>query len=278
LVPLQRGEDDPAMQLAPDGTVWRAANTPEGPATLALRSIDGAIEARAWGDGADLALEGVPALVGCLDDLSGFVPEHPAVVAAAQRFPGLRLCRTGSLFEAALAALSSTGLSRFEAHRAHRLLTLDFGEPAPGPGGLQVPPTPVALSAVPYFELQVRGLDAAQGDAVARLCAHAGRLDAVRDGGLAEAEAALAGVRGVDDAVVNAAALEAFGAPDAVPLGDPELAVLVTAQLTGTASGDDTALLDALEPWRGHRARVVRLLQANGVADVRGDRAAAHQR
>lgn len=47
-----------------------------------------------------------------------------------------------------------------------------------------------------------------------------------------------------------------------MPFGDPHLALIVTGALTETASPDDADLLEVLEPWRGQRARVVRLLQA----------------
>lgn len=277
LAPLQRGEDDPALRFAPDGTIWRATATPAGPATLALRGDGNRIEARAWGDGAEAALEQLPALTGCLDTPHDLEAGHATVAAAAHRFAGLRLSRTGAVFDAALAAVLARRLTRFEAHRAHRLLTMDYGTPAPGPGGLRVAPDAAALGSVPYFELQVRGVDAAQADTIARLCAHRAGIEALADRPSAEAQAALVKLRGIDAGIAAAAALEALADPDAVPLGDPELAHLVTAALGGEPSAHDGPLVEALEPWRGQRGRVVRLLQATAAAPApSGHSARAH--
>lgn len=266
LAPLQRGEDDPALRFAPDGTIWRATWTPAGPATLALRGDGHRIEARAWGDGADAALEQLPALTGCLDTPHDLAAGHTAVAAAAQRFAGLRLARTGAVFDAALAAVLARRLTRFEAHRAHRLLTTDYGTPAPGPGGLRLAPDAEVLGAVPYFELQVRGVDSVHADTIARLCAHRAAIEALAGRPSAEAQAALLNLRGIDAGIAAAAALEALADPDAVPLGDPELAQLVTAAIGGEPSAHDGPLLEALEPWHGQRGRVVRLLQAAAAA------------
>ena len=57
---LRRGGGDPAFRLQPDGVVWRATRTPDGPALLRVepRPADGAVRAHAWGPGADWVLVG----------------------------------------------------------------------------------------------------------------------------------------------------------------------------------------------------------------------------
>src|SRR5205823_4346805 len=61
--PLRRGRADPTIRFGSDGA-WRAARTPDGPATVHLRVVGGAVEARAWGPGAAWALDAAPDLVG----------------------------------------------------------------------------------------------------------------------------------------------------------------------------------------------------------------------
>jgi 3-methyladenine DNA glycosylase/8-oxoguanine DNA glycosylase len=56
----------------------------------------------------------------------------------------------------------------------------------------------------------------------------------------------------------------AFGDPDAVSVGDYHLKNVVGYALTGQRNTDDEQMLELLEPWRGHRQRVVRLLLIGG--------------
>jgi 3-methyladenine DNA glycosylase/8-oxoguanine DNA glycosylase len=52
----------------------------------------------------------------------------------------------------------------------------------------------------------------------------------------------------------------ALGDSDAVNVGDYWLKHVVTFALTGEPRGTDERMLDLLEPWRGQRGRVCRLL------------------
>ena len=63
-------------------------------------------------------------------------------------------------------------------------------------------------------------------------------------------------------AFVMAAAL---GDADAVPVGDYHLPNMVSWALAGEPRADDARMLELLEPYRGHRGRVVRLLKQAGV-------------
>ena len=56
----------------------------------------------------------------------------------------------------------------------------------------------------------------------------------------------------------------ALGDPDAVVVGDYKIPNVVAWNLAGEPRGDDQRMLELLEPYRGHRARVVRLLKAGG--------------
>ena len=73
-------------------------NTPEGAATLHLVAEPGELAVEAWGDGGDWAADQVPALVGLLDDPSGFDPTaHPVVARLHHSAPGMRFGRTDAV-------------------------------------------------------------------------------------------------------------------------------------------------------------------------------------
>ena len=54
----------------------------------------------------------------------------------------------------------------------------------------------------------------------------------------------------------------ALGDPDAVAVGDLHVPSLVSWALAGERRGSDERMLELLEPYRGQRARVIRLLMA----------------
>jgi 3-methyladenine DNA glycosylase/8-oxoguanine DNA glycosylase len=60
-----------------------------------------------------------------------------------------------------------------------------------------------------------------------------------------------------------------YGDPDAVSVGDFHIPSLVSWALAGEPRADDARMLELLEPYRGQRARVVRLLEASGIQPPR---------
>ena len=61
----------------------------------------------------------------------------------------------------------------------------------------------------------------------------------------------------------------ALGDADAVPVGDYNLPHTVGYALEGTARSSDERMLELLEPYRGHRARVIRLIGVAGITAPR---------
>jgi 3-methyladenine DNA glycosylase/8-oxoguanine DNA glycosylase len=76
----------------------------------------------------------------------------------------------------------------------------------------------------------------------------------------AEADRRLRSVPGIGVWTSAEVRQRAHGDPDAVSFGDFHVARSVTFALTGV-EGDDDAMAELLEPWRGHRFRVQRLLE-----------------
>ncbi len=270
---VRHGSQDPTCRFAPDG-IWRASQLPAGPATVHLALHPGRIEATAWGDGAEAALDAVPSLVGIHDDLSGFQPEaHPLVAKIWHDHDMLRLPRSGAISEALVATVLEQRVTTYEARRSQTQLVARWGEDAPGPTDLRLPPDPEVLAGVAYYDLHVLGVEKKRADTVRRIAASARRLDALALLPAAEAHQRLLLVTGVGAWTAAEVALVALGDADAVPVGDVHIPSDVTYALTGTAVDDDDAMLEVLEPFAGHRGRVIRLLGAAGIhAPRRGPR------
>ncbi|HEX5590083.1 MAG TPA: hypothetical protein VFX65_07325 [Candidatus Limnocylindrales bacterium] len=289
LGPLYRGRGDPTLRLSGVAAA-RATRTPDGPATLLVELRGTQAAAEAWGPGADRVLDGLPALLGLDDDPTGFEPGlHPLVADLARRRPGLRLGRTGAVFEALFPAILEQRVTGSEAASAYRGLIRRHGEPAPGPIAaaerLRLQPTPEALAALPYFAYHPYGVEQRRAEVLRRAAADARRLDALADlpGSRLEAGVAATGrlraIAGIGPWTAAEVTLRALGDPDAVSVGDFHLPNVVAFALAGEPRATDARMLELLEPWRGHRARVVRLLEVSGIeAPKFGPRYAAPDR
>ena len=254
-----------SQAIAAPRSVWRATRTAAGPATIRYVVSRGDIEVTAWGVGAELALDQAPAVVGALDDVDGFRPADPLVARLWHDHPGLRIPRTGAVVEALVPAVLEQRVTSFEAHRSFRDLVARYGEPAPGPADLHLPPDPEVLSGVPYYDLHVLGVEKKRADTVRRIAGNARRLEATVELPLEEARTRLAEVVGVGAWTAGSVALVAYGDADAVPIGDLHLPGMVSWALTGEAVDDDERMLELLEPFAGHRGRVIRLIAVAGL-------------
>lgn len=174
----RRGRDDPAFRTTADGAVWRASHTPDGPGTLRVRPSGDTIIASAWGPGAGWLLDGVPDLLGAADLPEGLEARHDVVRDAARRAPGLRIGRTGRVFEALVPAVLEQKVLATEAHRAWAYLLRRFGEPAPGAPGMRVPPPPSVWIRIPSWEWHRSGAEAVRARTIIGAARVAGRLEA----------------------------------------------------------------------------------------------------
>ncbi len=279
LAPLRHGPGDPTIRLVPGG-VWRATRTPDGPATIHIEPRAGVIAARAWGDGAERLIAALPRLLGADDDPGAFVPHHPLLRRLVVRFEGVRFGATDRVLESLIPAICEQKVTATEAHRAWRSIVQRFGTPAPGPWDepgserpgmppLRVAPAPATLARIPYHELHPAGLERRRADVIRHVVARAAWLEATRDLPAAGATARLMAIPGVGPWTAAETVRAAFGEPDAVSVGDFHTPHVVGWALAGEARGDDARMLELLEPYRGQRARVVRLLELAGIAAPR---------
>jgi 3-methyladenine DNA glycosylase/8-oxoguanine DNA glycosylase len=268
LAPLRRGPRDPCFRVADDGAIWRASLLPGGPVTARItRAAANAVECMAWGSGAEEFLDALPALLGADDDASDFVPTDPTVAAAHRKVPHLRLGRTGRVLEALIPAVLEQRVPGADAFRSWRVLVTKFGTPAPGPApaGMRVPPSAEAWRKIPSWEFHRANVDPGRARTVVGCAQRAASLERLVSRPAAQAREALTSLSGVGVWTAAETAQRAFGDPDALSVGDYHIPKMIGWTLLGHPIVDDV-MVDLLEPMRPHRHRVVRLLEASGLA------------
>ena len=275
----RRGTGDPTLRFAEDG-IWRTTTTPDGPATVRLTGSAVALRIQAWGPGAEWAGRTVPRWLGAEDRVEGFdATAHPLVARLHRGAPWLRLGSTGRVWDALVPAVLEQKVTGIEAHRTWRELLRLAGEPAPGPApaGMRVVPPAERVLAVTDWEWHACGLDGARRRALRAVASVASRLEAAVHEDCADLRRRLQSVPGIGVWTAAEVAQRAVGCPDSVSVGDYHLKNLVGWSLAGRKT-DDAGMLELLEPWRGHRQRVVRLLEVGGsMPPKRGPRMAPTQ-
>lgn len=271
---LLRGTGDPSFSARPDG-FWTAFTTPDGPVTLRLSTAaDGAVDALAWGPGSAAGLAGVPRLLGSGDDWSAF--DEPAFHAslprmvreARRRNLAVRLPSTGRMIDALVPTILEQKVTVIEARRGYRYLMYRFGSAAPAAGmaapeGLRVQPTAEQWLRIPSWEWHKAGVGPQRSATVMRALRSAVALERLAALPATEAAAKMQVIPGIGVWTAAEVVQRTHGCPDSIAVGDYHLAAYVGAALTGRRT-DDAGMLALLEPWKGHRQRVVRMIGLSG--------------
>ncbi len=266
----RRGSGDPTYRVDDAGTHWRGLRTVAGDASLALaQHRDGTVHARAWGPGADWALQQVPRMLGADDDVSTFEPHHHQVVAELwRRDASVRFGASDQVWTALLPSILEQKVTGKEAFGGYRSLVRRHGAPAPGPAsdavGLHVPPDAATVRMIPSWEWLRLHVDPQRSRTAVHAATVADALE--RTVGMSEEDAdrrlrALPGIGVWTSAEVRQ---RSHGHADAVSFYDYHVAKNIGWALTGEAVDDD-GLAVLLAPYRPHRARVQRLVEGAGL-------------
>lgn len=271
LGPTRNGPFDPSCRRE-GRALWRAMRTPLGAAAARFEDRrDGTVAVDAWGPGAPAVVDRAPALVGARDRRDGWEPRaHPLVAELDRRRPGLRFPSGWPVLPAAVAAVLAQKITAEEAHAAWKAIVVAHGERAPGgPARLTLPPSGARLASLPYYALHPLGVERRRSEVIRNLAAREGRVEEAATLGPVGARRRLTAFAGVGRWTVATVAQIAWGDADAVQVGDYHVAKIVVYAFTGRRGGDDDAMLELLEPFRGHRARVARLLKHSGLGPPR---------
>jgi 3-methyladenine DNA glycosylase/8-oxoguanine DNA glycosylase len=261
LAPLAHGRGDPTLRLEPWGA-WRATRTPDGPVTMRMVARGAAITVSAWGPGAGWVTSHAADLVGASDRPEALIPRHGVIAELVHRLPGLRLPASLRPFDALLPAICEQKITGVEARAVFRAIVRVHGEPAPGPAGLRLAPDPAVLAELPYYALHRLGLERRRAELIRHCAALAPRLAGMPG---QQAGMLLARVRGIGPWTVAEVTRVAYGDPDALSVGDYHIPSVVAWALAGEPRADDARMLELLEPYRGQRGRIQRLLEVSGI-------------
>ncbi len=271
LAPLRHGLGDPTIRIEP-GRARLATRTPDGPATLEIVDTGGDLVVRGWGTGAGWVLAGAAELAGLTDDpnaLEAMELPHRLVAELARRFAGVRLPRSRRVVETLVPAVLEQKITGEEARRVYRALVRAYGEPAPGPFGLRLQPSAERLAGLPYHAYHPLGLERRRAETLRRIGGLATRLEAIVGLPAEDGRRRLASVVGIGPWTIGEVTRVALGDPDAVSVGDYHLPSQVAFALAGEHHADDARMLELLEPYRGQRGRVVRLIELSGLGPAR---------
>lgn len=259
---LQQGPHDPSMRVEAH-RLWWAMRTPSGAAaTLFLEEQGMLVSARAWGDGAEEVMGSVPELIGEHQDDDRFACDNAVVWDLHRKMSGFRVPRTGNVAEMLLPLILSQRVTGREAKASYRRIVAAMGEPAPGPANLRLQPTTKHLAAQPYWWFHRFGVERRRAETIRTAAKHAMRLQEVAQMRMSrnDAQKRLLAVPGIGKWTTGEIMFFALGDPDAVTVGDFHFPDQVAWALAGEARGDDARMLELLEPFRGQRGRVLRLI------------------
>jgi 3-methyladenine DNA glycosylase/8-oxoguanine DNA glycosylase len=260
LAPLSRGRFDPTFKII-DQHVYRASRTPDGPGTQQVWQGDGTAYMQAWGPGAGWLIERMPPLIGASDDPGALEPLDTLVEQMKKALPWLRLGRTDAVFEAALPSIIEQKVTGKEARGSFARLAKMLAEPAPGPFGLTLPPHPKVVAQMPYHHFHPIGIERKRADTIMRAASVASQIEQTTNMTFDDAYKHLLSVRGIGRWTAAEVGRVAYGDPDAVSVGDYHLKNVVCFAFTGRPRGTDEQMLELLEPYRGQRGRVIRMIE-----------------
>ena len=225
---------------------------------------DRCARAEAWGPRAGDLLVCAPELLGALDPgAPEFHPTEEPLRRWQRQTPGVRLRKAVSLFESLVPIVLAQRILGKEAMAIHRRWFQAAAVQPPGPPGPPVPPSPAALRETGYEDWHRFGLERRRARILHRVAERAEEIESWRDLGTEELYEKLISISGIGPWSANRL-LYALGHADAVWVGDYNLPSFVAWNLAGEPRGDDARMLELLEPYRGHRARVLRLIELHG--------------
>jgi 3-methyladenine DNA glycosylase/8-oxoguanine DNA glycosylase len=247
-----------------DGVVFKATSTPDGPATFRFERVPEGVAVTTWGPGQDWAIQPAPRWLGLHDDPTTFATDHPLLHHQHKLARGKRLGHTLRVFDALLFVVLGQKVTIRGATLARRGLYGRYGEPAPGPVDLRVPPTPAVIRSIGSAAFHPHNVERKRASILMEVAGRANRLEQCTEMPLEDAHRRLRAVRGIGVWTANLVAGVALGDPDAVAYGDFHLKNTVSFLLAGEPRGTDERMADLLAPYAGHQRRVVNYLHATG--------------
>jgi 3-methyladenine DNA glycosylase/8-oxoguanine DNA glycosylase len=129
---------------------------------------------------------------------------------------------------------------------------------------MRVFPPPRTWRTIPSWDWHRAGVEGVRAQTIIRAASAADSLERLLDLPGAEAARKLRTISGIGVWTAAETLQRAAGDPDAISVGDYHLPAVVGWTLARREKTDDAAMLELLEPYRGHRYRATRLVELAG--------------
>jgi 3-methyladenine DNA glycosylase/8-oxoguanine DNA glycosylase len=192
------------------------------------------------------------------DGLDSFEPKHRILAFLHRTFPHLRIIRVPWLFDCVVTAILQQRISTYLAFDQFRKIAVRW---SPNNALGIACPSAAQFAELAVHDLQAMGIDLQRAQTLLLLARQQQRKPFCNDTTtLAELRERLLSLRGIGPWTTEMILGFGAGDTDAVPLGDLHLPNLVCRMLAGQDSDSEQRMLELLEPYRGQRFRVIRLL------------------
>ena len=253
---------DGSMRLCED-QAWCCYHTDEGPVSLFARVADGRLDVELQGAGATWLVPRLDGLFGLTDTPERFQPVG-RVRDLWRRMPGAHLPRLPLVFQRLVQLVLQQLVKWQDAAAAWKTILLTFGEPAPGPWQLTMPPTADRMSRLGDYDLVGCGILPRQARTILAVAREQARMERLAREDRAELIRFLNRLPGIGEWTIQYLLGSGLGEADAVLTGDYGLPHAIAWLLLKKARSNDEEMIRLLEPYRGHRFRVIHLIhQAN---------------
>ena len=251
------GHFDPTGRASP-GRMEKWFSTENGVAKISLAASNGVVSIEGSGAGGRELVDAWASHFPPDDGHEGFAPGDALLARLHRASPGLRLLRVPWLFDVSCGAILQQRVTFADAAHGWRKIVGSIG--VESEHGSAFPPAKI-LAKTPSWKLESLGIDPKRARTLIAL-AHEEVFRPFLHGQTSRADlrARLGSIRGIGPWTTETILGFGAGDPDAVPTGDLHLPHLVTWALAREPRGSDARMLELLEPHRGHRFRVARLL------------------
>ncbi len=250
--------------------VWRATRTPEGPCTQHLTQAGDQVTFAAWGPGATWSADRAPLLVGANDDDGDFSidrTKHEVLYRTWRQHLGVRVPCTLAVWEILFRVILEQKVTGKEAIDSYLRLLHSLSEPAPAAPGpaLRLLPDPKVVAGTPHHVFMAANVERKRADTIRRCADYAHAFDSAALVSINETYRRLRAIPGIGEWTINEVGVIALGDADAVSVGDYHLKNNVAWALAGEPRGSDERMVELLEPYRPHRARMMRVIALSGL-------------
>ena len=268
------GDRDPTLNYTQQEAKL-AYRTPEGNVVVAAHRNGERLVVERAGEGGDWIEPRLSKLFGLQDRPGDFQP-CGRLAALAKRNRGVHLPILPTVFHRLIQIVLQQLVAWNDALRAWRTIVHEYGEQLEA--NLWLPPSVSTLKQLAYYDLVECGVLPNQARLILRLTREASRIERLADADVKALEQHLLSIKGIGPWSVQHLLGSSCGDADAVMTGDYGLPNTVAWYLIDKARSDDEEMLQLLEPYRGHRFRVINLLMQSGiVAPRRGPRMRSNQ-